>query len=69
MPRCSGPARHEGGGQRGEEIGVRAGCGEGQADAAGHFDDAGGDLEQLEAQGGELRLGEVAGGREWRRGQ
>jgi hypothetical protein len=51
------PAGYEGGAQAGEEIGFGAGSGEGQANAAGHFDDAGGDLEQFEAQRGELRLG------------
>jgi hypothetical protein len=38
------------------------GGGEGQANAAAHFDDAGGDLEEFEAQRGERRLGQVARG-------
>ena len=59
-PRRSGPARHEPGGQRSEETGVRAGGGEGQADTAGRFDNASGDFDELESQGRELRLGEVA---------
>jgi hypothetical protein len=48
-PRRSGTARHERGGQRGEEISVWARGGESQADAACHFDDAGGDFDGLEA--------------------
>jgi hypothetical protein len=48
-PRRSGTARHERGGQRGEEISVWARGGESQADAACHFDDAGGDFDELEA--------------------
>jgi hypothetical protein len=48
-PRRSGTARHERGGQRGEEISVWARGGESQADAACHFDHAGGDFDELEA--------------------
>jgi len=59
-PRRSRSARHERGGQRGEEIGLGTSGREGQADAAGRFDDAGGDLDELEAQRGELRLGQIA---------
>src|SRR5271169_3796745 len=59
-PRRSRTARHEGGGERGEEIGVGTGGGVGEANAACRFDDAGGDLEELEAQCRELGLGQVA---------
>ena len=59
-PRRSRSARHERGGQAGEELGLGTGGGEGQADAARHFDHASGDLEQLEAQCRELGLGQVA---------
>jgi hypothetical protein len=48
-PRRSGTARHERGGQRVEDISVWACGGEGQADAACQFDDAGGDFDELEA--------------------
>jgi hypothetical protein len=58
-PRGSRPARHEHSGQRCEEHGLGTGGGEGQKNPAGHFDDAGGDLEQPEAQCGELDLGEI----------
>jgi hypothetical protein len=59
-PRRSRSTRHERGGQAGEEFGLGTGGGEGQTDAARHFDYASGDLEQLEAQCRELGLGQVA---------
>ena len=55
-PRRSRSARHQRGGQTGEELGLGTGGGEGQTDAARHFDHASGDLEQLEAQCRELGL-------------
>src|ERR1700692_5153750 len=56
-PRRSRSARHERGGQASEELGLGTGGSEGQTDAARHFDDAGGDLEELQAQCRELGLG------------
>ncbi len=50
-------ARHKGGGETSDELGLGTGGGEGQTDAAGHFDDVGGDFEQLEAQCREFGLG------------
>jgi hypothetical protein len=44
-----------------EESGVRAGGGEGDADTVGSLADAGADLEEPDAQGGELGLGQSMG--------
>src|ERR1700677_1611372 len=60
LPRRSGSERGEGSGQAAEEVGLRAAGGESETDAARGFDDAGGDLDQPQAQGRELGVGEIA---------
>ena len=51
-------------GQAGEERGLGMAGGEGQTDGSGGLDDARGDLDEAQAQRGELGLCEVAGFRD-----
>ena len=53
---------HKRGGHGPEEIGIRAGRGEGQTHAARCFDDAGGDFQQPQSEGVELGSGQIARG-------
>ncbi len=64
LPRRSGRRRPQGHGDLTEESCVRAGGGECDADTAGGFADAGTDLEEPYAQGGELGLGQSMGPRD-----
>lgn len=61
-PRRSGRRGFEGAGDMLEDVGVGASAGEGDADAAGGFDDAGGDLDEADADGGELGVPQRCGG-------
>ena len=61
-PVAQGPRGMERGGQGGEEISLGTSGGEGRTRPARHFDDTGGDLDELESKCGELGLGQVAGG-------
>ena len=59
-PRPSRPLRRERSGQTAEQIGFGTSGGEGEAHAAGSLDDAGGDLDQAQAQCRELGPRQVA---------
>ena len=60
-PRGSGRGGPQGDGQVADEGGVGAGGGEGDADTVSGFADAGADLQEPDAQGGELSLGQGVG--------
>jgi hypothetical protein len=47
-----------------QQVGVRAGCGEGEVDASDGLSDAGSELEQPQPDRGELGFGEAMGGRD-----
>ena len=63
VPRRSWTSRHQPDGELAEECGIGTSCGEGELDAGGGFSDAGAELEEAHADGGEL-----GGGQDVRRG-
>ena len=60
-PRRLRPRGHQRGRDVADQRDLWAGCGDGEADARGRFDDAGAKLQQPQADGGELGGGERMG--------
>jgi hypothetical protein len=58
LPRDLRTGGHQPDRELAEERGIGTSCGEGEADAAGGFDDPGAELEKAQADGGELGRGE-----------
>src|SRR5271163_2210782 len=60
MPRGSGSSRHQRVSEAAEQVSLRTSCRKGETDAAGGLDDAGGDFQQPEPDGGELGRCQIA---------